>query len=483
MLFSSNIFLFLFLPTVLLCYFMAGTVQRNYFLLIASLLFYAWGEPKFVLMMLLSIVGNYFGGLLIGRFTQVKAKRAVLTTTLIFNIAILGIFKYLNFITANLVRLFGDSVPVTNIALPIGISFFTFQAISYVIDVYRGDVLPQKNICHLGLYISFFPQLIAGPIVRYTTVAQQIEHRTVTFAGFSGGMQRFIRGLSKKIILSNAFAVIADQAFAMTGTPSLSVLFAWMGAISYTFQIFFDFSGYSDMAIGLGKMFGFDFLENFNYPYISRSVSEFWRRWHISLGSWFRDYVYISLGGSRVGGNGRLICNLFIVWFLTGLWHGASWHFVAWGLMYFVLLTFEKLTGFPARQLKLASGSKGRHSVILGLYRVFTLLCVVVGWVLFRANGLINALRYLSVMFGLSGNMLTDAYVYRFGSENLVFFVAAVLCSTPIFRLVRQRVDRLAPKARSICNGLNAAWYLLLFYISVSYLVLGGHNPFIYFNF
>lgn len=349
----------------------------------------------------------------------------------------------------------------------------------YVVDVYRGKTEAQKNICYLGLYISFFPQLIAGPIVRYSTVAEQIESRSVTFSGFSCGVKRFIQGLSKKIILSNSFAVIADQAFALTGTTSLSVTFAWLGAISYTLQIFFDFSGYSDMAIGLGKMFGFQFLENFNYPYISKSVSEFWRRWHISLGSWFRDYIYFPLGGSRVK-RGRLIFNLFIVWFLTGLWHGASWHFIAWGLMYFVLIVFEKLTGIPDKFLK----DERYSSTITILWRIFTLLAIIVGWVLFRADGLINAFRYLSVMFGFSGNVWIDPYFFRFFYENAILLIIGFFCCTPIFKIGGQIIMRFENKGPyRVIDTLSSLYYILLFLTSVSYLVLNNHNPFIYFNF
>lgn len=481
MLFSSNFFIFVFLPLVLLAYFIMDIRYRNYFLLLASLSFYAWGEPIFVLVMLGCILINYIGGLLI-EYANKNGKTVVAKTSLcivlLLNLAILFVFKYLNFVTENLNRLLGEgAVPVTTIALPIGISFFTFQALSYVVDVYRGTTEAQKRICYLGLYISFFPQLIAGPIVRYSTVAEQIENRTVTFGGFSHGVKRFVQGLSKKIILSNCFAVIADQAFAMTGTTSLSVTFAWLGAISYTLQIFFDFSGYSDMAIGLGKMFGFQFLENFNYPYISKSVSEFWRRWHISLGSWFRDYVYFPLGGSRVK-RGRLILNLFIVWFLTGLWHGASWHFIAWGLMYFALIAFEKLTGMPGRLL----ANDRRFAAIL--YRFFTLLAIIIGWVLFRANGLINAFKYLSAMFGFSGNVWTDAYLFRFSSENAVLLVIGLLCCTPIFKIVGRMIESIEERrARRVIGTVSALWHLLLFFISVSYLVLNNHNPFIYFNF
>jgi len=342
MLFSSNIFIFLFLPVVLTGYFLLPKVCRNVFLLVMSLVFYAWGEPQFVFAMMGSIVFNFFMAILVDRARDSKVlSRIALAVCLAGNIGLLGVFKYMGFITDNMIR-FGFDVPYIGFALPIGISFFTFQAMSYAIDVYRGDAAVQKKPHNVGLYISIFPALIAGPIIRYKDFEPYIYGRTIDFEMFSEGVRRFILGLSKKVLLANNMALIADQAFSMPDIER-SIIYAWLGAVAYTFQIFFDFSGYSDMAIGLGKMFGFKFLENFNLPYISKSISEFWRRWHISLGRWFRDYVYFSLGGSRVDSKGRLIFNLFITWLLTGVWHGAAWNFIAWGLMYFVLITFEKL--------------------------------------------------------------------------------------------------------------------------------------------
>ena len=346
MLFSSSTFLFAFLPIVIFIYYVFLRNHRNLqniFLLIASLIFYAWGEVAFVFVMMLSIIANYFFGLFVSRAKNTNKKKLPLVLSIVFNLSILFVFKYLVFTLTNINALFGANLAIPNIALPIGISFFTFQAMSYVIDVYRGEEA-QKSILNVGLYISFFPQLIAGPIVRYKTVAYQILHRKESFDDFSSGVCRFIIGMGKKVLLANSLAVVADAAFD-GDIANTSASFAWLGAIAYTMQIFFDFSGYSDMAIGLGKMFGFKFLENFDYPYISGSITEFWRRWHISLGSWFRDYVYFPLGGSRVKSKGRLIFNLFVVWLLTGIWHGANWTFIIWGLMYFVLLVIEKLTG------------------------------------------------------------------------------------------------------------------------------------------
>ena len=400
MLFSSLIFIFLFLPLVLLAYFISPKFIKNYVLLFFSLIFYAWGEPKFVIAMLLSIILNYFFALLIARNNKNRnLKKSFLILSVIFNLGLMFIFKYLNFTISNINTLFGMEIfAQTHILLPIGISFFTFQAMSYVIDVYRGNVKVQKNLFYVAMYISLFPQLIAGPIVRYSTIEKQITTRTVTLEDFSEGVRRFVVGLSKKVLLANTLAIVADNVFSMD-PGSLSLLLAWTGAIAYTFQIFFDFSGYSDMAIGLGLMFGFHFLENFNFPYTARSITDFWRRWHISLSSWFRDYVYFPLGGSRVNSRGRLVFNLFIVWFLTGVWHGASWNFIVWGLFYFVLLTIEKLTGIPDRL----------NSVIATLaYRSVTLVSIVIAWVIFRAPDLGYSVQYIKSMLLLNSGQLTD---------------------------------------------------------------------------
>ena len=342
MLFSSPIFLFSFLPITLFVYyiFLIKTKRvKNYFLLLMSLIFYAWGEPKFIVMLIASIVINWFFGILIDKNRENKKKsKLIIALMLLANLSILIVFKYLGFLVTNINVIFNQNLVVPNIALPIGISFFTFQAISYVIDVYRKNGTVQKNILNVGLYLAFFPQLIAGPIVRYETVAEQINYRKENFDDFSNGVYRFIFGLSKKVLISNQMAIIADVAF--DNSPS-SVLFAWLGAIAYALQIYFDFSGYSDMAIGLGAMFGFKFDENFNYPYIAKSITDFWHRWHISLSTWFRDYVYIPLGGSRCK-RSRAFLNIFIVWLLTGIWHGASWNFILWGLYFFVFLIIEK---------------------------------------------------------------------------------------------------------------------------------------------
>ncbi|MGN1127152.1 MAG: MBOAT family O-acyltransferase [Ruminococcus sp.] len=470
MLFASTVFIFAFLPAVLLLYYVVlkkFRTAQNILLLVASLLFYAWGEPKYVLIMILSIIMNYIFGLLVDKFRSSKVKsRLVIALTVVFNLGVLYIFKYLMFTIENINSIAGLHLSVPNIVLPIGISFFTFQAMSYVIDVYREKGEAQKNPLNVGLYMSFFPQLIAGPIVRYETVAYQIKHREESFEKFSEGVCRFIIGLAKKVLLANTMAVVADYAFDMPNNE-LTVVMAWVGAIAYTFQIFFDFGGYSDMAIGLGKMFGFEFLENFNYPYISLSVSEFWRRWHMSLGTWFRDYVYFPLGGSRVKSKARLVFNLFVVWSLTGIWHGANWTFLCWGLMYFVLLTIEKLIGWEKKypdKMKI-------------LRRIYTLFFVIMGWVLFRAESIGDAGAYFATMFG-GGNLIDDSTIY-YTLNYLVYFVIAILVSTPIFKNISAKVNGNNP----VVVAVSTVGLFVLLVVSVSYIVKGAYNPFIYFNF
>ncbi len=491
MVFSSTIFLFIFLPCVLIGYYLIDRRFKNVFLLLASLVFYAWGEPRFVFVMIASILVNHFFARRIdaamteaenleGKTTQAGYRRRAkrwLTATVVFNLAIFFVYKYLNFTIRNVntvAGLFGiKQLTQTNIALPIGISFFTFQAMSYVFDVYyrRGRV--QKNPLNTALYVSLFPQLIAGPIVRYETVAQEIEERKVTLEDFAEGIRRFILGLAKKVILANSLAILADYAFSNTDFSHLSVAMAWLGVLAYSLQIYFDFSGYSDMAIGLGRMFGFHFLENFDYPYISRSVTEFWRRWHISLGSWFRDYVYFPLGGSRVDSRKKLLRNLFVVWLLTGVWHGAAWNFIAWGLMYFVLLAFEKLTGYPERF---------SHQWQKVLYRVFTLLAIMLGWVLFRADGLKNGVSYIAAMFGLMGNRLCDSAAAFQIWSSIAVIIPGVLFSTPIIKKLSNTTFFTREK-RLIPNIITFIVYFGLFVVSVSFTVASTYNPFIYFNF
>lgn len=477
MLFSSLIFLFAFLPILLFLYHTVcrkNIASQNGLLLLASLFFYAWGEPKFVFVMMASIFMNYLFGLCIHKKSKGGGTaKLYLIFSIICNIGLLFVFKYLNFAISNIDRVLGAVIPQTQITLPIGISFFTFQAMSYVIDVYRGTVKVQRNPFYLALYISFFPQLIAGPIVRYSTIETQIRNRNVSIDGFAEGIQRFIVGFLKKVLLANNFAIIADQAFSITDASELSVAFAWLGSLAYTLQIYFDFSGYSDMAIGLGKMFGFQFLENFNYPYLSKSVSEFWRRWHISLGMWFRDYVYIPLGGSHVKNRRYLVRNLLIVWTLTGIWHGANWTFLLWGLFYFFLLAVEKLLNIPKRW-------RGKRQKVV--YMIITFLCVNGGWVLFRAESINSAIDYFSAMLGLAGNPWIDNLAIQYFCENRVFLLVGAFYAIAGFKWLKNRIERwnILKVGIDICAPFV---YIGLLIVAVTYLVIGAYNPFIYFNF
>ncbi len=475
MLFTSLEFLFAFFPITLAINFILPTKLRNYWLLITSLLFYAWGEPKFVIIMILSIIINYFFALAISVKKKRKAiNKIILALAVVANLGILFVYKYLNFVTASLHEFFPATkslFSVSEFILPIGISFFTFQALSYVIDVYRG-IPVQKNICYLGLYISFFPQLIAGPIVRYTTIADQINNRETSFDLFSKGVLRFLYGFNKKMLLANILAQVADFAFAQ---EELSVLMAWLGIICYTLQIFFDFSGYSEMAIGLGLMFGFKFLENFNYPYISKTITEFWRRWHMSLGTWFRDYVYFPLGGSRVKSNFRLIFNLFVVWFATGVWHGASWNFILWGVLYGIIITFEKLTSLPS--------ICDKKRLIRIPYQAFTLLMVMCGWVLFRALNISSAYEYLKTMFGLNGAALIDNNFLFYFRDYFIILLAGIICSTPLIKAIGQKLSSFGTPFKIGTRAISYTAQFILFLVGVSFLVMNAHNPFIYFNF
>jgi alginate O-acetyltransferase complex protein AlgI len=487
MVFSSTIFLFIFLPLCLLGYYLLHPRLRNIFLLVMSLGFYAWGEPRFVFLMMASIIVNWLFCLVVHALrSRPVLARLALGLTVAFNIGFLFIFKYLNFTIANLDRFFGAGIPQTAIVLPIGISFFTFQALSYVIDVYRGNEPVQKNPLYVALYIAMFPQLIAGPIVRYGSIAAQLIERKFDVEEFAEGIRRFIRGLAKKVLIANNVALVADAAFgsfSVAGTEApIPLLLAWLGIVCYTLQIFFDFSGYSDMAIGLGKMFGFRFPENFNYPYVARSVTDFWRRWHMSLSTWFRDYVYFPLGGSRVNSKARLVLNLFVVWTLTGIWHGANWTFVFWGLFYFALLAFEKLLGIPQR----IRDAKVR--VLPALYGFFTLAAVMFAWVFFRADSMGVALHYLSCLVGPQSGVDASAqaealYLLR---QSIVIIAIGVALSTPIVPWLGKLAAGWASQDRRLelaCSVARYVSYAALLLVSVSAIVGSTYNPFIYFNF
>lgn len=475
MLFSSSIFLFLFLPFVLLGYYgvyvCLGRFRRiscNLLLLTASICFYAWDEPWFVLIMLASILANHIFGLWIDRRRgRGENTHLPVACALVCNLGVLFVFKYLTFCLTQLNAL-GFPLHIPSIALPLGLSFFTFQGLSYVLDVDRGTSPVQPSLFKTALYISFFPQLIAGPIVKYSTIAQELDFRRENWGDFSTGVCRFLTGLGKKVLLANQLAVVADAAFGLPDGER-TVGFAWLGAICYTLQIYYDFSGYSDMAIGMGRMFGFHFQENFNYPYVSKSITEFWRRWHISLSSWFRDYVYIPLGGSRVDTAGKHLRNLFVVWLLTGIWHGANWTFLVWGLFYFLLLALEKFLGL------------GKNWFWGGRW-TYTMLMVTLGWVLFRADSLTAAVSYLQTMFFPVAGWW-DGLTTLYFSENCVLLPLAILFCTPIVPwLSSHRSARCGPLAMVEDMAYTAA-LLMIFVLSAAFLIKGTYNPFIYFNF
>lgn len=492
MVFSSAVFLFAFLPLTLAGYYLLPRRGRNVFLTVMSLLFYAWGEPKFVLVMILSILMNYGFGLLVARPGGERHQKCVLTAMVVANLSIFFVFKYLNFTIENLNYIFHDAIPQTHITLPIGISFFTFQAMSYVFDVAmgRGDV--QKNPLNVALYVSLFPQLIAGPIVRYETVAEEIQGRKESLSDFVRGIRRFSVGLAKKMILSNSIALLADQAFGVSDVSQLSVAMAWLGVLAYAFQIYFDFGGYSDMAIGLGLMFGFHFDENFNYPYISRTVSEFWQRWHISLSTWFRDYLFypvsrkaVPLGkkvkqrwGKAAGRLTPSVIALAAVWLSTGIWHGASWGYILWGVYYGILLicglifqpTFKKWTK------KCNIDTNATWFVLFQTLR--TMVLVLLGYVLFRSTTMTQAAGYFGAMFGLTGNTAVDPAAGEALRNHASILLLCAVGSTPVIPWAQKKLGRVGAS-----DALRNAMCLILLLLSVAYIVSSSYNPFIYFAF
>lgn len=466
MVFSSILFIFAFLPIALGLYTMIPKRGKNLILLFVSLFFYAWGEPVYVFLMLFTIAFDFGMGILMEKKPHLVRKR-IFIFTVIVNLGFLFFFKYWGFLLDTINQIFSLGIPYTPLPLPIGISFYTFQILSYVIDTYLGKVPVQKNIISFGLYVTMFPQLIAGPIVRYKDIDDQLSERVMNQENFGLGVERFIQGLGKKVLLANNIGYVWTLISAIN-VGELSVLTAWIGIIAFTFQIYFDFSGYSDMAIGLGKMFGFEFLENFNYPYISRSVSEFWRRWHISLGTWFREYLYIPLGGNRVP-IPRLFINLGIVWLLTGLWHGASWNFVIWGGYYGLLLFTEKVF-FKTLLEKLPKFVQ--HS--------YTLILVVIGWVFFASPDLGFALSYLSVMFFTTGAALVDSTGLYYLYTSLILMVICGICSTPI---VHQRYNKLIHSEKNWVVPVGLGLNSVIMFLSTAYLVTETYNPFLYFRF
>lgn len=468
MLFSSIVFLFSFLPAVMILYYLLPVRFRNVILLLASLVFYAWGEPVYLFLMLLSILFNYFSGLDIARNLQDKraAKRSLIFN-LIINLAVLGFFKYEGFVLDTLNGILPVHISYHALPLPIGISFYTFQILSYIIDVYRGNVKVQTNLPNFALYVTMFPQLIAGPIVQYADVDEQLASREISRTKFGEGSMYFIRGLAKKVLLANTSGMIFAEVSGLA-KDNIAVMTAWLGAFAYMFQIYFDFSGYSDMAIGLGKMFGFEFNMNFNYPYVSKSITEFWRRWHISLSSWFRDYVYIPLGGNRVS-KIKHIRNLLIVWFLTGLWHGAAWNFVAWGLYYGVILIIEKYLLSPVLD-RLPDVVRHIYSIVL----------VVIGWVLFFSSSFGQAADYIRVMFGAGAHGFADRESIYLLTSNLILWLILIFGSTP---LVHFRYEHMLRSKKWNTTIINSVVYAALFIVCIAYLVTETYNPFLYFRF
>ncbi len=470
MLFSSLTFLFGFLPVLMILYFVVKPRKiKNIILLLFSLLFYAWGEPKYIFLMLITILIVYFFGLIIDKFDREKKKIPKKISLIICIILVVGnliFFKYTDFFIGNINALLKSNIKSLSIILPIGISFYTFQILSYIIDLYNKKIKVQKNIISLSLYVSLFPQLIAGPIVRYETIEEEIDNRKENLNDIIDGTKRFIIGLSKKIIIANQMALLADMVF-NNHTEAFGTSIVWLGTLTYTLQIYFDFSGYSDMAIGLGKIFGFHFLENFNYPYISKSVTEFWRRWHISLSSWFRDYLYIPLGGNRVS-KIKWIRNILIVWLLTGFWHGAAWNFIIWGLFYAFLLLFEKL--FFDKVLKKLP------KIINWMY---TFLIIMIGWMIFRANNLSELLLFIKLMFSYHKTDWTTILSDNLVTFNaIIYLIPAIILSFPVIDKIRKKY-----KDNTVYNIITDVILLGLFAVCIVYLVSSSYNPFIYFRF
>ena len=470
MVFSSITFLFYFLPIVLLAYYIVPKKFKNIILLISSLTFYFWGEPKNIYIMISMIILSYIGGLIIGKLKEKKKitfAKIVLAVTIVLDLAALFYFKYIDFFIRNINLYLNKEIDLLGVILPIGISFFTFQIISYVIDVYREEAKVQKNIFNLALYVSLFPQLIAGPIVRYKDVEKQIVERTHTVEKFSNGITRFVIGLSKKVLIANVLGEVIN----IFGTSNdVTITFYWMYAIANMLQIYFDFSGYSDMAIGLGKMFGFEFLENFNYPYIATSITEFWRRWHMSLSFWFKDYVYIPLGGNRKGII-RQIINILIVWFLTGFWHGANWNFIIWGMYFGLILLIEKV--FLLKVLD-------KTPKIIN--RIYVLFIVLISFIIFSNENLNICAEYIKGLFVSSNGLITNVSKYYLNSY-LVMFIIGIIGSTPLMKNIVLKIKNKNERLNSIVNVLEIVTVMVLFVVSVSYIIDGSFNPFLYFRF
>ena len=463
MLFISISFLYYFLPIVIILYFIVPKKFKNFILFLSSIFFYFCGEPIYTFLMIGEIFIAYVGA----RYLEKYRKKSILVSLLAIHIGALGLFKYSDFTINNINQIFGSKIPLLKLALPIGISFYTFQIISYVVDVYRGKVKAQKSFLKLATYVSLFPQLIAGPIVRYETIEKELDSRTSNFENFAYGVRRFVIGLGKKVLIANMLGELCDV---FSTTNEKSIIFYWIFAISYSLQIYFDFSAYSDMAIGLGRMFGFHFLENFNYPYISKSITEFWRRWHMSLSSWFRDYVYIPLGGNRKG-TIILVRNIFIVWALTGIWHGANWTFVIWGLMFGIMLIIEKL--FLTKHLEKMPSI---------LQRIYVLFTVMISFIIFNANSIGEAWNNIIGLFGANGESLINASTVYYLKSYLVVLVIAIIGSTPLLKNIIEKL-KTKTNANKIINLLEPIAMASILIIVTAYLVDNSYNPFLYFRF
>lgn len=466
MLFSSISFLYFFLPAVLILYLIVPKVLKNTVLLLSGLVFYAWGEPRYVVIMVISILVGYIFGLLIEKFRGKKLSKFFMILSVAVDLGLLVYFKYVDFFITNFNNVTGLSVPLLRIALPIGISFYTFQILSYTVDVYRGTVPAQKNPINLGAYISMFPQLIAGPIVRYSDVEIELRERRHTIEKTYDGIIRFCVGFGKKILIANALGELCEN---FKTTDEKTVLFYWLYAVAFSLHIYFDFSGYSDMAIGLGKIFGFTFMENFNYPYISKSVTEFWRRWHMSLGQWFRDYVYIPMGGNRVS-TLRHLRNIFVVWFLTGFWHGADWNFIVWGLYFAVLLTIEKM--WLGKYLK--------NSRVMS--RIYVLFLIVISFVIFNAAGMGEAMQYIGGMFGIGAKgFMGSEWLYNLRSYALILVIGAI-GATPVPKIIVGKLKETKAGNMAV-SVLSPVFAVVIIVLCTAYLVDGSFNPFLYFRF
>ncbi len=468
MLFSSMTFLFVFMPVVMAIYFLAKKEIRNYVLLIASIIFYAWGEPRYLAIMIITILVNYIGALCLDKYQNPRQRLGIVTATILVDLSFLFYFKYFNFVVDNINLVFQTHIDFVDVIMPIGISFYTFQAMSYLIDVYRKEIPAQRDVYKLALYIVLFPQLVAGPIVKYHDVCEQIDERKVEFKYVIIGLKRFIIGLAKKVLIANTLAEVVDKIFEQA-PENLTTEIAWLGAVAYCLQLYYDFSGYSDMAIGLGLMFGFKFLENFNYPYISKSISEFWRRWHISLATWFRQYLYIPLGGNRKG-TLRTYWNLFFIFLVTGVWHGAAWNYILWGVWNGIFIVFERFIGWSKDKADTKLVSIGKH--------IYALIAIIFGMIIFRASTVAYGAEFIGKMLGINvGEHLPD-FDYGMNNKFALMMAVGLICAMPVCK----NMLYVAYERKVLRTAINI-WLFVLFFWSTISLAASTYNPFIYFRF